>query len=120
RLSGVATLTRRYVDAVAGTRARIYDTRKTTPSWRLLEKYAVRLGGGHNHRLSLAEGILIKDNHLALGADSTTGVRYSPAEAVRRAKDYLAERFGAARQRGRESISRQAEAGIGTRAMSRE
>lgn len=65
RLSGVATLTRRYVDAVAGTGARILDTRKTTPGWRRLEKYAVRAGGGTNHRLDLATAVLIKDNHLA-------------------------------------------------------
>src|SRR5919199_1306184 len=65
RLSGIATLTRRYVDAVRGTRARIFDTRKTTPGWRLLEKYAVRAGGGMNHRLDLADAILIKDNHIA-------------------------------------------------------
>jgi nicotinate-nucleotide pyrophosphorylase (carboxylating) len=70
RLSGVATLTRKYVDAVAGFRAKILDTRKTTPGWRLLEKYAVRMGGGTNHRLGLYDGILIKDNHLAgLGSD---------------------------------------------------
>lgn len=65
RLSGVATLTARYVEAVAGTRARIIDTRKTTPGMRLLEKAAVRHGGGHNHRVGLSDGILIKDNHLA-------------------------------------------------------
>ncbi len=65
RLSGVATLTRRYVDAVAGLPCQILDTRKTTPGWRLLEKYAVRQGGGHNHRMGLHDGILIKDNHLA-------------------------------------------------------
>lgn len=65
RLSGVATLTRRYVDAVAGLSCWILDTRKTTPGWRLLEKYAVRQGGGHNHRLGLYDEILIKDNHLA-------------------------------------------------------
>jgi nicotinate-nucleotide pyrophosphorylase (carboxylating) len=65
RLSGIATTTRKYVRAVQGTRARIYDTRKTTPGWRILEKYAVRCGGGHNHRLGLYDGILIKDNHLA-------------------------------------------------------
>lgn len=64
-LSGVATLTRRYVDAVASTRARILDTRKTTPGWRLLEKYAVRCGGGANHRVGLFDAILLKDNHLA-------------------------------------------------------
>jgi nicotinate-nucleotide pyrophosphorylase (carboxylating) len=65
RLSGVATRTRLFVAAAAGTRARVLDTRKTTPGWRLLEKYAVRCGGGHNHRLGLFDGVLIKDNHLA-------------------------------------------------------
>jgi nicotinate-nucleotide pyrophosphorylase (carboxylating) len=65
RLSGIATLTARYVQKVRGTRARIFDTRKTTPGWRLLEKYAVRCGGGMNHRLDLSDAILIKDNHLA-------------------------------------------------------
>ena len=64
-LSGVATLTRRYVDAAAGTTAGIYDTRKTLPGWRALEKYAVRAGGGHNHRRGLNDMVLIKDNHLA-------------------------------------------------------
>ncbi len=65
RLSGVATLTARYVEAVAGTRARVVDTRKTTPGMRALEKAAVRHGGGHNHRFGLTDGVLIKDNHLA-------------------------------------------------------
>ncbi len=65
RLCGVATLTRRFVDAVAGTNVDILDTRKTTPGWRLLEKYAVRCGGGRNHRMGLYDAILIKDNHLA-------------------------------------------------------
>jgi nicotinate-nucleotide pyrophosphorylase (carboxylating) len=70
RLSGVATLTRKFVDAAAGFPAKILDTRKTTPGWRLLEKYAVRQGGGANHRVGLYDGILIKDNHLAgLGGD---------------------------------------------------
>ncbi|MDQ4070812.1 MAG: carboxylating nicotinate-nucleotide diphosphorylase, partial [Actinomycetota bacterium] len=64
-LSGIATLTRRYVDAVAGTPARIRDTRKTTPGLRALEKAAVRAGGGVNHRGSLSDGVLVKDNHLA-------------------------------------------------------
>jgi nicotinate-nucleotide pyrophosphorylase (carboxylating) len=64
QLSGVATLTRHYVDAVAGTEVRIVDTRKTTPGLRMLEKYAVRMGGGHNHRFGLDDGILIKDNHI--------------------------------------------------------
>jgi nicotinate-nucleotide pyrophosphorylase (carboxylating) len=66
RLSGVATLTRAYVRAVEGTRARIVDTRKTTPGLRALEKYAVRCGGGVNHRLGLDDAILIKDNHVAV------------------------------------------------------
>ena len=65
RLSGIATLTARFVEAVEGTRARIYDTRKTTPGWRALEKYAVRCGGGRNHRMGLHDAMLIKDNHLA-------------------------------------------------------
>ncbi len=70
RLSGVATLTRKYVNAVAGFPVKVLDTRKTTPGWRLLEKYAVRMGGGANHRRGLFDGILIKDNHLAgLGGD---------------------------------------------------
>jgi nicotinate-nucleotide pyrophosphorylase (carboxylating) len=63
-LSGIATQTRRYVDALAGLSCQVLDTRKTTPAWRLLEKYAVRRGGGHNHRMGLHDGILIKDNHL--------------------------------------------------------
>jgi len=80
RLSGVATLTARYVEAVQGTAARIYDTRKTTPTFRAIEKYAVRCGGGVNHRADLADAVLIKDNHLAaLGGDV--------ALAVRRARD---------------------------------
>ena len=66
RTSGVATLTRKFVDAVAGTSARIYDTRKTTPGWRLIEKYAVKAGGGENHRMGLYDQALIKDNHLAM------------------------------------------------------
>jgi nicotinate-nucleotide pyrophosphorylase (carboxylating) len=65
RLSGIATTTDKYVRAVQGTKAKIYDTRKTLPGWRILEKYAVRCGGGHNHRIGLYDGILIKDNHLA-------------------------------------------------------
>jgi nicotinate-nucleotide pyrophosphorylase (carboxylating) len=65
RLSGIATTTRKFVRAVEGTKAKIYDTRKTMPGWRTLEKYAVRCGGGHNHRLGLYDAVLIKDNHLA-------------------------------------------------------
>lgn len=80
RLSGVATLTTGFVSAVAGTRAKILDTRKTTPGWRLLEKYAVRCGGGANHRVGLYDGILIKDNHLAgLGGDVRRAVEAARA-----------------------------------------
>jgi nicotinate-nucleotide pyrophosphorylase (carboxylating) len=66
RLSGIATLTRKFVDAVAGTHAHILDTRKTLPGFRMLEKYAVRCGGAQNHRLDLSDGVLIKNNHIAL------------------------------------------------------
>ena len=66
RMSGIATLTRKYVDAVAGTRATILDTRKTAPGMRVLDKWAVRCGGGTNHRLDLSDGVLIKNNHIAL------------------------------------------------------
>jgi nicotinate-nucleotide pyrophosphorylase (carboxylating) len=66
-LSGIATLTRRYADAIQGTQARVLDTRKTVPGLRALEKYAVLCGGGTNHRIDLASGILIKNNHIALG-----------------------------------------------------
>ncbi len=67
RMSGIATLTRAYVDAVAGTYTKVIDTRKTVPGLRLIDKYAVTCGGGENHRLDLADGILIKNNHIALG-----------------------------------------------------
>jgi nicotinate-nucleotide pyrophosphorylase (carboxylating) len=80
RLSGIASLTARYVDAVRGTNAKILDTRKTTPGWRMLEKYAVRAGGGTNHRLNLSSAVLTKDNHLA-------AVDGDVAVAVRRARD---------------------------------
>jgi nicotinate-nucleotide pyrophosphorylase (carboxylating) len=73
RLSGIATLTARYVAAVQGTRATIIDTRKTTPGLRQLEKYAVRAGGGQNHRFGLFDGILIKDNHIAASPDGIGG-----------------------------------------------
>lgn len=86
RLSGIATLTRELAKRVAGTGARVYDTRKTTPGWRRLEKYAVRCGGGYNHRTGLFDAILIKDNHLAVAA----GENRSPAEAVRRAREFAA------------------------------
>src|SRR5271156_2173534 len=66
RMSGIATLTRKFVDAVSGTKARILDTRKTAPGLRVIDKYAVRCGGGQNHRLDLSDGVLIKNNHIAL------------------------------------------------------
>jgi len=66
RMSGIATLTRKYVDAVEGTKTTILDTRKTAPGLRSLDKYAVTCGGGHNHRLDLSDGVLIKNNHIAL------------------------------------------------------
>jgi nicotinate-nucleotide pyrophosphorylase (carboxylating) len=76
RMSGIATLTRRFVDAVAGTGTQILDTRKTTPGWRVLEKHAVRCGGGFNHRMDLASAVLIKDNHLAaLDGDVALAIR---------------------------------------------
>ena len=74
RMSGVATLTRAYVNAVEGTSAQIVDTRKTTPGLRMLEKYAVTIGGGKNHRFGLDDGVLIKDNHIALSGGITEAV----------------------------------------------
>src|SRR3954471_20974293 len=84
RLSGVASTTARYVEAVKGTKARILDTRKTTPGWRQLEKYAVRAGGGMNHRHDLSSAVLIKDNHLS-ALDNDIGL------AVKRARDLVPE-----------------------------
>ena len=81
RLSGVATLTRAYVDAVAGARAAITDTRKTTPGLRALEKYAVRCGGGVNHRFGLDDAILIKDNHVAACGGVGAAIRKARASA---------------------------------------
>lgn len=81
RLSGIATLTSRYVDAVAPYEAVILDTRKTTPGWRALEKYAVRCGGGRNHRMGLYDMVLIKDNHIAAAGSITEAVRRAQAQA---------------------------------------
>jgi nicotinate-nucleotide pyrophosphorylase (carboxylating) len=83
-LSGIASLTSRFVEAVKGTRAAIVDTRKTLPGWRRLEKYAVRCGGGTNHRADLASAVLIKDNHLA-------AVDGDVALAIKRVRDYAPE-----------------------------
>jgi nicotinate-nucleotide pyrophosphorylase (carboxylating) len=82
RLSGIATLTARFVDATTGTRAAIYDTRKTTPGWRALEKYAVRCGGGRNHRVGLYDAVLIKDNHLAWLRESGGASNLEPIAAA--------------------------------------
>jgi len=81
RMTGIATLTATYVEAVAGTKARVVDTRKTTPGLRALERHAVRCGGGHNHRYSLSDAVMAKDNHLAVIADVTA--------ALKQAKDDL-------------------------------
>jgi len=83
RLSGIATFTAEFVEAVRGTPAKILDTRKTTPGWRRFEKYAVRCGGGHNHRLGLYDMVLIKDNHLAALANAAPN---AIAAAVERAR----------------------------------
>jgi nicotinate-nucleotide pyrophosphorylase (carboxylating) len=87
RLSGIATLTREFIRRIEGTGARVYDTRKTTPGWRRLEKYAVRCGGGSNHRTGLFDAILIKDNHLALRAAE----HRSAAEAVHAVREFLSQ-----------------------------
>ncbi len=109
RLSGVATLTRQFVDAVSGTTARILDTRKTTPGWRRLEKYAVRVGGGLNHRMDLASAVLIKDNHIAaLGGDVAIAVRrareVSPAGTRIEVECDTLDQVGAALQAGPDII----------------
>jgi len=85
RLSGIATLTRAFVSRVAGTPARIIDTRKTTPAWRRLEKWAVRIGGGANHRMGLHDMILIKDNHIA----ASGGIRAAASRVAMRNEDGL-------------------------------
>jgi nicotinate-nucleotide pyrophosphorylase (carboxylating) len=81
RLSGIATLTARFVAKVEGTRARVVDTRKTTPGLRSLEKYAVRVGGGYNHRFGLYDAVLIKDNHIRASGGITTAVQRALAQA---------------------------------------
>ena len=98
-LSGIATITRKFVDAIAGSHARLLDTRKTLPGWRLLEKYAVRCGGGTNHRMGLYDGVLIKDNHLAAWTESasiaaavqTARLQSSPGISIEVEVDTLAQ-----------------------------
>src|SRR3989441_4789580 len=87
RLSGIATLTRKFVDAVSGTKARILDTRKTVPGLRMLDKYAVRCGGGQNHRLDLSDGVLIKHNHIALAGGNRPAL--PPAHPHRRGSQMI-------------------------------
>ena len=89
RLSGIATRTRAFVNEVAGTKAEIYDTRKTTPAWRRLEKYAVRCGGGNNHRTGLYDAILIKDNHLAFMDQSQKADFQSLYNACEQAQEFI-------------------------------
>ena len=118
RMSGIATLTRHYVDAVAGTKTIILDTRKTAPGLRLLDKYAVTCGGGHNHRLDLSDGILIKNNHIALAGGVDTGAGARAAQSPRLGDDRNRSAFAgrarsgaATRRRGR--AARQHDAGAG-------
>jgi nicotinate-nucleotide pyrophosphorylase (carboxylating) len=97
RLMGIATLAGRYVSEVTGTSARIYDTRKTTPGWRRLEKYAVRCGGACNHRTGLFDAILIKDNHLAQRSGAAVGTPADAASAVDDVRNFLQSPQGAAK-----------------------
>jgi nicotinate-nucleotide pyrophosphorylase (carboxylating) len=90
RLCGIASWTAEHVSLIADLPAKVYDTRKTTPGWRRLEKYAVACGGGKNHRKGLYDAILIKDNHLACHA-RVTGNLLSPSEAIRHAREFLAQ-----------------------------
>ncbi|QDV22148.1 carboxylating nicotinate-nucleotide diphosphorylase [Aureliella helgolandensis] len=94
RLCGIASWTKEHVDVISGLKAQLYDTRKTTPGWRRLEKYAVACGGGRNHRSGLYDAILIKDNHLACH-QSVTGKLLSPSEAIAHARQFLAEQVDA-------------------------
>jgi len=91
RLSGIATQTRHFVDAVAGTGTAIYDTRKTTPGWRMLEKYAVRCGGGRNHRMGLYSAVMLKDNHLASAAKPELHAAEAIKAVISRSADKLRE-----------------------------
>lgn len=92
RLSGIATLTQQFVQAIEGSAAKIYDTRKTTPGWRRLEKYAVHCGGGTNHRSGLYDAIMAKDNHLAFLPDESLAAETSrPVSAIERIRKFLAQ-----------------------------
>ena len=91
RLSGIATLASEFVNLTQGTKAKILDTRKTTPGWRRVEKYAVQCGGGHNHRMGLYDAIMIKDNHIAMYGNHIDNHQLSVSEAVEMAKRWIAE-----------------------------
>ncbi|MGH7455836.1 MAG: carboxylating nicotinate-nucleotide diphosphorylase, partial [bacterium] len=88
RLSGIATLTHKFVEAVTGAKAKILDTRKTTPGWRVLEKYAVQCGGGRNHRLGLHDMFLIKENHIAAAGSIAVAVQKCREFGRRRGRDW--------------------------------
>jgi nicotinate-nucleotide pyrophosphorylase (carboxylating) len=108
RMSGIATLTRRYVDAVAGTGTVILDTRKTAPGLRVLDKYAVTCGGGHNHRLDLSDGVLIKNNHIALAGGAVTALERAlhnrRGSQVIEVEVRSLEEFDAVLERGAEAV----------------
>ncbi len=91
RLSGISTLTRRFVEQVQDTGAQVLDTRKTSPGWRYLEKYAVRCGGGFNHRMGLFDAVLIKDNHLAMLDIITDQPMHEVADAIAAAREWIAQ-----------------------------
>jgi nicotinate-nucleotide pyrophosphorylase (carboxylating) len=109
RLSGIATLARRFADAVADTGVRIVDTRKTTPGWRALEKYAVRCGGCFNHRSSLGEHVLIKDNHIAAAGSLSRAVKL-----CRDAAPHLAIEVGRNPREVKEALRARADASCST------
>ena len=89
RLSGISSLTRQFVSAVAGTGAQVFDTRKTTPGWRRLEKYAVACGGGYNHRMGLYDAVLIKDNHLAFFSSQLDDPQTTIPRAIELARQWI-------------------------------
>lgn len=91
RLSGVSTLTRQFVERIHGTTAKVYDTRKTTPGWRRLEKYAVRCGGGENHRMGLYDAVMIKDNHLAMFRSVVGDSEETIPVAIEKARTWIGE-----------------------------
>jgi len=104
RLSGIASLTARFVAAVEGTGARILDTRKTTPGWRRLEKHAVRAGGGVNHRFALYDAVLVKENHLAFGVDLARALAHRPAGMEATVEAENLDEFRAAMEAGADVV----------------